>query len=158
MYRVVVLGECCLEQIRPEAINLCKPLSNQAVEFGVCPLLRATLDNHRWQFVLQASRQGNLHQFVTAFFEIYTRHDRQVDGPSEIDEICVALILDVHLSFFLRLFIRALVIVLVFLVLTSLAQNLGLQALVSLFVILPLLIELEDVESILSVHLVIQAN
>lgn len=83
--RVVVFGKCSLEQVRPQAIDLCEPLSNQAVELGVGSFLGATLDNHRRQFWLQTGGQVDLHQFVTAFFEIDTRHDRQVDGSTQID-------------------------------------------------------------------------
>jgi hypothetical protein len=45
---------------------------------------------------------------VTAFFEIYAGHNRQIDGPSQIDQVRIALILDIHLPL-LFLFIRALI-------------------------------------------------
>jgi hypothetical protein len=94
---VVVFGECGLEQVRPEAVNLSKPLSNQTIELGVCPFLGATLDDHRRQFRLHAGREIDLHQLVTAFFKVDTRHDCQVNRPTEIDEVSVGLVLDIHL-------------------------------------------------------------
>lgn len=54
--RVVVFGKRSLEQVRPETIDLGKPFPNQPIELRVCALLRATLDDHGWEFRLQARR------------------------------------------------------------------------------------------------------
>ena len=51
---VVVFGKRSLKQVRPETVDLGKSLSNKTVELGVCALLRATLDDHRWKLWLQA--------------------------------------------------------------------------------------------------------
>lgn len=109
MNRVVVFGKRRLKQVTPEPIDLGKPLANQAVKLGVCSLLGAAFDNHGWKLWLQAGRQGNLHQFVATFFEIYTRHDRQVNCSAKIDKISIALILDVHLLRLVFFFVRGLV-------------------------------------------------
>lgn len=106
---VVVLGECSFEEVRPEAIDLSKSFTDQAVELRIRALLGATFDDHRWELGLEASGQRDLHQFVTAFFEVDTRHDCQVYRPPQVHKVCVGLILDIHLPLFLRLFIGALV-------------------------------------------------
>jgi hypothetical protein len=119
--RIVVFRERRLKKVRPETIDLCEPFPNQTVELGVCPLLRATLNDHRRKLMLQTSGQRDFHQFVAAFFEIDTRHDRQVDRPSEVDEVRIALVLDVHPPFFLLLFRALIGLVLVFLLVTPFA-------------------------------------
>jgi hypothetical protein len=98
---IVVFGKRSLEQVRPEPVDLCESLSDQTVKLGVCPFLGAALDDHRRQFWLQTGRQVDLHQFVTAFFEVDAGHDRQVDRPAQIDQVGVALVLDIHLLLFL---------------------------------------------------------
>jgi len=47
----------------------------------------------------------DFHQFVACFFEVETGHDGQVDGSSEIDKVCVGLVLDFHGAFLLGFFI-----------------------------------------------------
>lgn len=96
---VVVFSKRGLEQIGPEAVDLGESLSNQAKELGVCPFLRATLNNHRRQFGLHAGWEVDLHELVTAFFKVNTRHDCQVDCPTKIDQVSIGLILDIHLLF-----------------------------------------------------------
>ena len=46
--------------------------------------------------MLQTDGQVDLHQLVTAFFKVDTGHDRQVDRSAQINQISVALVLDVH--------------------------------------------------------------
>jgi hypothetical protein len=125
---VVVLGECGLKQVRPETVNLGKPFSNQAVELGVCPFLGATLDNHGRQFRLHAGREIDLHQLVTAFFKVNTRHDCEVDCSPKIDQVSVGLILNIHLLFLgIRFILGALIpVLIVFILIAVLTENLGL--------------------------------
>lgn len=49
---VVVFGECGLEQVGPQTIDLCESFPDQSVEFGVGTFLRATLDDHGRELVL----------------------------------------------------------------------------------------------------------
>lgn len=96
------------------------------------------------------------------FLGIGTRHNRQVDGPSQIDQISVRLIFDFHcpcLLLFLFFFLGAFVcILIVVLVVTSFAQNLCLELLVRFFVILPLCVKLEYVQAVLNVDFTVQFN
>lgn len=60
--------------------------------------------------MLLAYRKVDLHKLVAAFFKIGTRHDRQINGPAQIDQVSIALILDFELLLFLSIFVfRALV-------------------------------------------------
>jgi hypothetical protein len=103
---VVVLGKRLLEQIGPQSIDLGESLTDQSVELGVRPLLRATLDDHGWKLSLQSLGEIDFHQFVAAFFKVDAGHDRQVDCPSKIDQIRVALVFDIHaLCLRFRLFV-----------------------------------------------------
>jgi hypothetical protein len=96
---------------------------------------------------------------VATFLEVDTGHDSQVDCPPEIDEICITLILDLHLSFFLLFLVRTLVsCILVFFTIATLAKDVGLELLVSLFMLLPLRIVFEDIETILSIDLIIETD
>jgi hypothetical protein len=97
---------------------------------------------------------------VATFFKIDTGHDSQVDCSPEIDEICIALILDLHLSFFLLFLIRSLVgfVLIFFFFVATLAKNFGLELLVRLFVLLPLRIVFEDIEAVLSINFVIETD
>jgi hypothetical protein len=125
---VVVFGERGLKQVRPEPVNLGKPLSNQTIKLGVSAFLRATLDDHGRQFRLHTGRKVDLHQLVTAFFKVDTRHDRQVDRPTKVDQVCIGLILNIHLLFLgVRFIFGTLVLVIiVFILIAVLAKNLGL--------------------------------
>lgn len=136
---IIVFRKGLLEQVGPETVELRKPLSDQAIELGIRPFLRATFDNHGRQLRLLARRKRNLHQLVATFFKIHTRHDRQVDRPPKIDQIRVALIFDVHEPLFLIFgLLRALVRLVFVLVLASFSENFRLQFLVRLLVLLPL--------------------
>lgn len=53
---VVVFGKSSFIQVGPQTVNLGEPFTNQSVELGVRTLLRATLDDHGWEFVLETSR------------------------------------------------------------------------------------------------------
>lgn len=68
--RLVVLGKRLLEQVSPEAVQLGKPLADEAVELGIRPLLRAALNHHGRQLGLPAGWKIDLHQLVAAFFKV----------------------------------------------------------------------------------------
>jgi hypothetical protein len=156
MDRVVIFGKSLLEQIAPEAVDLGKSLANEPKELGVCLFLRATLDNHRRKFRLHASWEFDFHQLMHSFFRIGARHDCQVDGSPQVDQIRIRLILDLHSLLFLVLLIFGalifvVVIVIVFIV-ACLPKNLRLEPLVRILVLLPLRIKFEDVEAVLYVN------
>lgn len=44
--RIVVCAEGFFEEFGPETVELCETLTDQAVEFAVCALLGAALDDH----------------------------------------------------------------------------------------------------------------
>lgn len=98
-----------------------------------------------------------------ALLESARRHDGQVYGTAEIDEIGVGGILDLRFSLLGLLFIVGTrdirVIVVVFVVAPfGFSQNLSLEFLVSLFVSLPIRIKLENVQTILNLKLVVQSR
>lgn len=105
MNGIVIFGKRLLEEIGPEAVELCKALTNKPKELGVGLLLRAAFHQHRWQFVLLARRQVDLHELVNRFLEVQARLNRQVDGLAQIDKIGVRLILDFHLLLLLISFV-----------------------------------------------------
>lgn len=87
---VVVCCKGLLKKLGPKAIDFCESFSNQAIEFTVGTFLRAALNHHGTQFMLQAFRKSNLirtlvsagllqimdvpesylHKFVTTFFKV----------------------------------------------------------------------------------------
>lgn len=156
---IIVFRKGLLEQVTPETVELRKPLSDQAIELGIRPFLRATFDNHGRQLRFLARRKGDLHQLVATFFKIHTRHDRQVYRPPKIDQIRVALVFDVHQPVFLRFgLFRAFVRLVLVLVLAPFSEDLRLQFLVRLLVLLPLWVVLEDIEAFLGVDFIVEAN
>lgn len=162
MDRLVVLDKGLLEEVAPQPVDLGKALTNQAKELGVCLLLRATLDNHRRQLGLLADGEVNLHQFVNRFLWVGARHDGEIDGPPQVDQVGVGLVLDFHgfrlfVFFVLGTLILVLVLVALF-VIAGLAQNLRLEPLVGLFMLLPLRVILEDVEPVLHVNLAVKLH
>ena len=59
-------------------------------------LLAATLDQHGAQLLLVAFRDVNFQQLVCALFEIERRHNREVDGASQVDQIHLRGVFDLH--------------------------------------------------------------
>jgi hypothetical protein len=77
---------------------------------------------------------------MDSFLGISTGHDGQVDGPAQVDQVSIGLILDLHGFRLLILLILggALVFVLVIiLVVAAFAENLSLELLVRIFVLFP---------------------
>lgn len=93
---IVILGKRLLKKIAPQTVDFGKSLANQSKKLGVCLFLRTTLDNHRGQFWLLTIRQINLHQLVNSFFGVGARHNGEVNSPSQVDQVGVGLIFDLH--------------------------------------------------------------
>lgn len=98
-----------------------------------------------------------------ALLESARRHDGQVYGTAEIDEVGVGGILDLCFSLLGLLFIVSArdirVIVIVFVVAPfGFSQNLSLELLVSLLVRLPIGIKLENIQTVLHLKLVVQSR
>jgi hypothetical protein len=77
---------------------------------------------------------------MDGFLRISTGHDSEVDGPAQVDQVSIGLILDLHgFCLFILLILRgALVFVLVIiLIVAAFAQNLSLELLVRIFVLFP---------------------
>ncbi len=147
---VVILGERLLKQVAPHAVEPREPLAYQAVELEVRLGLGAALDNHAHKLRLLAGREAQLHQLVRRLLRVGARHDGEIDGAPEVDQVRVALVLDLDglglLVFLLRG--RLVFVVVVLLVVADLAKDLGLQPPVGLLVLLPPLIVLEDIEAV----------
>ena len=93
---------------------------------------------------------------MDSFLRVGTGHNGEVDGPTEVDQVGIGLVLDLHSLLLLILFIfrRTLVFVLVvILVVAALAQNFSPKLLVRFFVLLPLRIKFENIEPILRINL-----
>jgi hypothetical protein len=158
---VVVLGKHVLKELPPESVELAETLANQSEELVVGSFLTATLDDHAGQLVFTSSGKVDAHQLVAGFLEATRRHDCQVDGTTKIDKIGVGLVFDVHrllAIFFARVGVACIFVFFVIFVLAagSLAQDLGLELPIELFVRFPFGIELEDVGTFLRVQLILQ--
>ena len=57
MNGLVVLAERLLEAVEPHAVQPAEPFTDETVESGIRPFLRATLDDHLDQFNLTRSLQ-----------------------------------------------------------------------------------------------------
>ena len=155
---VVVFGEGGFEELGPEPVELCEALADEAVEFGIGTFLGAAFDDHGGKFGFLPWWEVDFHEFVTAFFEVDAGHDGEVDGSSKIDKISVALVLDFHLPFFFGFFVVRTILVVVFVIIVTpgcFSQNLGFQFLIGLFMLLPLRIELKNIETILNFDIII---
>lgn len=160
MNGVVVACEGLLKLIGPEAVDLSKPLANEAVELLIRLILGATFDDHRRKFVFQTWRQLNFHQLVTAFLGVDAGHDRQVYGPPQIHQVGITLVLNFHslLRLLFLVILAIIALVLVILIVASLSKNLRPKNLVLFLVPFPIRIELEDVQTILNINVVIQSD
>ena len=161
--RVVVIGKRLLKQLCPQPIQLRKALASQAIELGISALLRAALDDHGRKLRLLAGGQIDLHKLVAAFLKVDARHDGQVDGAAEVDEVGVGLIFDLHRArlgslLLVRAALRVAAGCILLLAPAFLAQNFRSQRLVGVFVLLPLGIKLENVQGIFHLHLIIKTN
>jgi hypothetical protein len=158
---VVVLRKHVLKELPPESVELAEALADQSEKLVVGSLLTATLDDHAGQLVFTSSGKIDAHQLVAGFLEATRRHDCQVDGTTKIDKIGVGLVFDVYrllTIIFARVRVACILVFFVILVLAagSLAQDLGFEFPIKLFIRLPFGIELEDVGTFLRVQLVLQ--
>lgn len=94
---VVIVAETRLKILRPVARQFAEALAHVAVEFAVSAFLRATLDNHVAQFDVLSFRNLQLEQLVHTLFKVQGRHDGEVDGASEIDEVRFSSVLNLDL-------------------------------------------------------------
>jgi len=101
----VVLGKSLLKEVTPKPIDFSEALANHAEELCICLFLRTTLDDHRGEFRLLAGRKVDLHQLVDSFLRVGTGHNGEVDGPAEVDQVGIGLILDFHSLLLLILFV-----------------------------------------------------
>jgi len=94
---------------------------------------------------------------VTTFFRVDAGHYGQIYRFSKGDKISVALVLDFQclLLLFLLVIFTVVDIVLVSFLITPLPKNLSLCPSVFLFVLLPLWIEFEDIQTIIHVDFII---
>jgi len=75
MNSIIILDKRFLKKVGPKAIQLRESLTDQSIELGIRPFLRATFNDHRGKFRFLAGGQRDLHQLMATFFKIYTRHN-----------------------------------------------------------------------------------
>lgn len=105
MYGVVVFGECLLEEVGPQSVQLGESLSHEPKEFRVCLLLRTAFDDHLWQLVLFPGWQLYFHQLVARLFKVQAGHDGKINSPAQIDKVGVRLVFDLDSTIFLSFFV-----------------------------------------------------
>lgn len=147
---VVVFGESFLEEFLPHTVEFAETLADETKELVISTFLGATLDDHGRHLVFQTRRKVDAQKLVGTFFETSRRHDGQVDGTAQIDEVGVGCVLDLYILFLDLFFIVTArhvgVAIFIFLVTTfSLAQNLGLELFICFFVYFPFGVKLENV-------------
>lgn len=97
---------------------------------------------------------------MRCFLRIGTRHDCKINCTAQIDKVNIRLILNLHSLGLLILFALGafILLLIVALVVASLAENLSLEPLVSLFVLLPIGIVLEDVQTVLDINFAVELD
>jgi len=90
----VLLAEALHEGVLVGAVEHAKSLRQQAVEAHVGALLRRTLEHHLAQLVL-VRREVELAQLVSTLLKVEARHDGEVDGATECDEVDFGLVVKV---------------------------------------------------------------
>ena len=68
-----------------------------AIVSQIRSILHAAFEHHVTQFHLLTRADLKLKQLMAAFFEIYTRHNDQVDGLSQLNEVLLGKVLDLLL-------------------------------------------------------------
>ena len=61
MNSIVILCKGLLEEVGPKTVELCKTLTNEAVEFRISAFLRTTFDDHGGQLRFLSGRESHLH-------------------------------------------------------------------------------------------------
>jgi hypothetical protein len=112
--------------------------------------------------VLQSRGQVDAQQLVGTFLEASRRHDGEINGSAQVDQIGVGRVLDFDLFVGFVVFVFATAnIRIVFIVLVaaiSLSEDFSPKLLVGLLVRFPVRVEFEDVEAILNLDLVVQSS
>lgn len=166
MNGVVVVAKALFEVFGPFPMQFAEAFSHVAVEFAVGAFLGATLDDHVAQLDILAFGDLELEQLVNALFEIERGHDGQVDGPTQVDEVGLGSIVDLELTLgVIRAFTvvrarprlavcvgTAIIAVFVF------AQDLCFDRSITLLVLEKLGVGLKDVQALLDVELIVQAD
>lgn len=78
------------------ALQQAKALAHQTVVFQIRALLTAAFDDHGANLLFLSRAEVEFQQFVRTFFMRHTRHDGQVDGPSQVDHILLTKVLNLH--------------------------------------------------------------
>lgn len=119
MDRVVVVAKRLLETFHPDSIEFTETFTNKPVEGGVRPFLRTTLDDHVYEFNLENEAVGwrsdpeidnpptylfallelDFEQFMDRFLVVQGIHDSEVDRSSQIHQVGLGAILDIHFFF-----------------------------------------------------------
>lgn len=99
---------------------------------------------------------------MSTFLKASRRHDGEIDGTAQVDQVCVGLILDLQLLvlFVVLVFAAAdirciLVVVIAFI---GFSKNLGSELLVGLLVGFPIRVKLENIETVVDLDLVIKTG
>lgn len=83
----ILCDKCVQKGVSPAIIEQTESCSNQSIIAKKGPLLRATLNNHVDKLFFTSLGNINLGKFVGAFLKGRTRHDGQVNGSTQVDEI-----------------------------------------------------------------------
>lgn len=172
MNGIVVVAEALRECVGPFAMQLAEALAHVAVEFAIGALLRATFDNHVAKLDVLTFRYFEFEKLVHALFKVERGHDGEVDGASEVDEVCLGPIVDFELT--LGIFLTTSLVVIIAFVGTSdalavgigvavvairvLTEDLCLDGAVAVLVFDEFGILLENVETLLDIELVVQTD
>jgi len=91
---VVNVFEDFFKLISVYLVYCAEALCKQTIEFFVCSLLSATVKEHVAQFSFLSGFQLHFHEFVSTFFEVQTRMNREIDCPPQRNEVCFGVIDD----------------------------------------------------------------
>ena len=160
----VLLHEHLVKELRVHLVDETEPLREQAVIPQVRALLRATLREHRADLHLLSGLQMNLHQLVTSLFKVQGRHDGEINGTTQIDQVCLGLILNLLSHRLLGNSLRpifafavvfAVAVIIILFLRRGLAQDLFLDLRVLPLALLVLRVDFENIQSCLRLKFVV---
>ena len=163
----ILLHEHLVKELRVHLVDETEPLREQAVIPQVRALLRATLREHRADFHLLSGLQMNLHQLVTSLFKVQGRHDGEINGTTQIDQVRLGLILNLLSHrllcnslrpIFAFAFVFAVAVIIILFLRRGLAQDLFLDLRVLPLALLVLRVDFENIQSWLSLKFVVHRN
>mmetsp|Transcript_39317 Transcript_39317/g.108311 ORF Transcript_39317/g.108311 Transcript_39317/m.108311 type:complete len:491 (+) Transcript_39317:621-2093(+) len=143
-------------------VDHAEPLTQRAVEAEVGALLRAAFDEHRADLHLLPLADLELHQLVSTLVDSRARHNRQVDGPPQVDQVLLRHVRDharralVGRPAALLALLLLLIALVVVVVVVGISQDLALGRLEACLILLVVGVEREEVEALLQVELVVQ--